>query len=83
LKPDKIRVSTVVVGRTQTEFSPSNIGGPDDIAELRAIWDVDGYPTRISGAVPMEPAWVAETLLFLVTRPRGQMLDVMHVRSFS
>jgi NAD(P)-dependent dehydrogenase (short-subunit alcohol dehydrogenase family) len=82
LKPEGIRVSTVVLGRTDTEFSSANIGDADQMASMRAIWDADGYSTRISGLVPMDRESVAEALLFLVTRPPGQMLDVMHVRSF-
>jgi NAD(P)-dependent dehydrogenase (short-subunit alcohol dehydrogenase family) len=81
LKSEKIRVSAFVVGRTRTDFSPTNIGG--DTASMREVWDASGYNTRISGLEPMEPADVAETLVFLVTRPTGMMLDVMHVRSFS
>lgn len=81
LKAEKIRVSAFVVGRTRTEFSPTNIG--TDTAAMREVWDASGYSSRISGSVPMEPSEVADVLAFMVTRPLGLMLDLVHVRSFS
>ena len=31
----------------------------------------------------MDPDWMADAMVFAITRPRGQMIDVIHVRSFA
>jgi len=31
----------------------------------------------------MDPAWMADAMLFQLTRPAGQMIDWIHVRSFA
>ena len=31
----------------------------------------------------MDPDWMAEAIVFAISRPRGQMIDVIHVRSFA
>jgi len=81
LKPEGIRVTLFIAGRTRTEFAMPM--SPERAAEARAAWDEDGCMRRVAGAAKMEPEWVAEAIVFAATRPRGQMIDVMQVRSFS
>ena len=46
------------------------------------VWTGGDWFNRVNGTAPMDPANNAEALLFMVTRPREQMIDVMHGRSF-
>lgn len=78
LKSDGIRVSLFVAGSTTSEFGVNF--SPEEMERALPVWERDGYLRRIAGG-KMETSWVAEALLFVVTRPRGQMLDVIHVRS--
>ncbi|MCU1343963.1 MAG: short-chain dehydrogenase/reductase [Acidimicrobiia bacterium] len=80
LKPDKIRVCLYVSGSVNTEFA-SNF----TMEEMEAVfpeWQASGYLDRVAGP-GMEPEWMAEAFLFQLTRPAGQMIDRIHVRSFS
>lgn len=82
LKADKIRVTLLVAGATADTGFIDNFT-PEDIERVFPIWEADGYLQRVAGRKPMEQRWVAETMLFVVTRPQGQMVDVIHARSFS
>lgn len=81
LKEQGIRVSLLRAGHTDTAMGDTL--HPADKERAFPIWDRDGYLRRVAGRDPMDPRWVAEALLFVVTRPRGQMVDVVHARSFS
>lgn len=78
LKRDGIRVSVLVAGATNTEFGTNF--EPEQKARAKSTWSEDGYLSRIAGT-RMDPSWMAEALLFQVTRPRGQMVEVLHARS--
>jgi NAD(P)-dependent dehydrogenase (short-subunit alcohol dehydrogenase family) len=80
LRPDGIRVTLFIAGRTRTEFAMPMTD--ERRAEARAAWDEDGCMRRVAGPTQMEPEWVAQSMVFAVTRPRGQMVDVMQVRSY-
>jgi hypothetical protein len=82
LKADKIRVTLLVAGATADTGFIDNFS-PEDIEHAFPIWEEDGYLKRVAGRELMDQRWVAETMLFVVTRPRGQMVDVIHARSFS
>jgi len=82
LKADKIRVTLLVAGSTADTGFADNFG-PGDAERGYPIWEKDGYMERVAGLEPMDQKWVAETMFFVVTRPRGQMVDVIHARSFS
>ena len=82
LKADKIRVTLLVAGSTADTGFADNFG-PGDAERGYPLWEKDGYLQRVAGCEPMDQRWVAETMLFVVTRPRGQMVDVIHARSFS
>jgi NADP-dependent 3-hydroxy acid dehydrogenase YdfG len=81
LKPENIRV---------TRYTSGSVGGTafGDNFEMSEIelaygeWMESGYLTRVAGP-GMDPAWMADAIVFAITRPRGQMIDVIHVRSFA
>ena len=79
LKDDGIRVCTYVAGSTATDFGANF--EPDEIAQAYPAWEQSGYLTRVAGP-PMDPDWMAEAFVFQLTRPPGQVIDVIHVRSF-
>jgi NAD(P)-dependent dehydrogenase (short-subunit alcohol dehydrogenase family) len=82
LKEDGIRVTLVVMGTVgETAFTDNFM--PGDAERAMPLWLDDGYMQRVAGADrPMDVTWVAETMLYVVTRPRGMMLDVIHTRVF-
>jgi NAD(P)-dependent dehydrogenase (short-subunit alcohol dehydrogenase family) len=80
LKADKIRVTNFVSGSVTTEFG-SNFE-PEEVGAVWPEWEASGYLTRVAGP-GMDPAWMADAMLFLLTRPVGQMIDRIHVRSFA
>jgi NAD(P)-dependent dehydrogenase (short-subunit alcohol dehydrogenase family) len=80
LRPREIRVCTCVAGSTSgTAFGENFAEG--DLETAGPAWAEDGFIGRIAGTQPMAVDDVAEALLFQVTRPPSQMLDVMHVRA--
>lgn len=80
LKDDRIRVANFVSGSVASEFG-SNFT-PEEIGGVWPEWEASGYLTRVAGP-GMEPEWMAEAMLFQLTRPAGQMIDSIHVRSFA
>jgi NAD(P)-dependent dehydrogenase (short-subunit alcohol dehydrogenase family) len=82
LKPEGIRVTLLVAGSTVTGFGDNNYDEGDRERAMPA-WESSGYRKMIAGATKVPAEHVAETMLFAVTRPREQMLDVIHARSFS
>lgn len=80
LKDDRIRVSNFVSGTVNTDFAANF--APGEIEAAFPAWDASGYMTRVAGP-GMEPAWMADAMVFILTRPAGQMIDVVHVRSFA
>jgi NAD(P)-dependent dehydrogenase (short-subunit alcohol dehydrogenase family) len=80
LRPENIRVACFVSGTMITEFGRE--WTPEEATFATPVWDAGGWFKRLTGTAPMDPAHQAETLLFMVTRPREQMIDVMHGRSF-
>lgn len=80
LKADRIRVSNFVSGSVSSDFG-SNFT-PDEVGQVWPEWEASGYLTRVAGP-GMDPAWMADAMLFQLTRPVGQMIDSIHVRSFA
>ncbi len=80
LKDDRIRVSNFVSGSVSTEFG-SNFT-EEEVGGVWPEWEASGYLTRVAGP-GMDPAWMADAMLFQLTRPAGQMIDWIHVRSFA
>jgi NAD(P)-dependent dehydrogenase (short-subunit alcohol dehydrogenase family) len=81
LREDGIRVCTYMSGSTADTGFGANFT-PEDIAAAYPAWEASGYLTRVAGP-GMDPAWMAEAFVFQLTRPRGQVIDVIHVRSFA
>jgi NAD(P)-dependent dehydrogenase (short-subunit alcohol dehydrogenase family) len=80
LKDDRIRVTNFVSGTVRTEFGTNF--APEDIGAAMPDWVASGYLTRVAGPA-MDPDWMADAMVFLLTRPAGQMIDWIHVRSFA
>jgi NADP-dependent 3-hydroxy acid dehydrogenase YdfG len=81
LKTDNIRVTRYTSGSVGGTSFGDNFG-PGEVERVWAEWDASGYLTRVAGP-GMDAAWMAEAIVFTLTRPRGQMIDVIHVRSFA
>jgi len=82
LKDEDIRVTLFVAGSTVSEFGANNYR-PGDVDRAFPEWQNAGYRKQVSGTTKVPAEHVAEAMLFAVTRPRGQMIDVIHSRSFS
>lgn len=79
LRPEGIRVTHCVVGRTATEF-----GSDIPRSELRRLLERvegEGYWEQSTGTTVMDPETVAEVITFVVSRPASQVLDVVRVRA--
>jgi NAD(P)-dependent dehydrogenase (short-subunit alcohol dehydrogenase family) len=79
LKPYGIRVTLVVCGATTTDFASG--WDADVMVRFFEAAQQSGHLALTSAGQPMNPADVAEALLFVASRPAGQMIDVLHVRS--
>ena len=81
LKADNIRICQYVSGSVGgTAFGDNFAAG--EVEGVWPEWDASGYLTRVAGP-GMDPDWMADAIVFALTRPRGQMIDVIHVRSFA
>jgi NADP-dependent 3-hydroxy acid dehydrogenase YdfG len=81
LKADNIRVVRFTSGSVGGTGFGDNFG-EGEVERVWPEWDASGYLTRVAGP-GMEPAWMADAIVFAITRPRGQMIDVINVRSFA
>lgn len=81
LKPHGIRVTRFTSGSVAGTGFGDNFD-PADIADAYPEWEASGYLTRVAGP-GMDAAWMADAFVFLLTRPRGQTIDVIRVRSFA
>lgn len=80
LKADKIRVCNVLSGAFTTDFGANFT--MDEVERAGPEWGASGYLDRVAGP-GQDPAWMAEAVVFALTRPAGQMIDWIHVRSFA
>jgi NAD(P)-dependent dehydrogenase (short-subunit alcohol dehydrogenase family) len=82
---DDIRVTTLVQG-TAAGAGGGSTGwewDPDHMIEALTLWTEAGLMSRAQGRLGgQEIASVADVHLYIVTRPRTQKLDRIHVRSF-
>ena len=76
----EIRVSRLTSGSVAGTGFGDNFE-PDEVAAAYPEWVASGYLTRVAGP-GMDASWMADAFVFLLTRPQGQMIDVIHVRSF-
>src|SRR5438132_9550128 len=80
LRADGIRVSLVVMGAVAGTSFGDNFS-QEDIERAYPVWEEDGYLKRVAGAhAAMDPAWVADAIAYVLARPRGMMMDVLHTR---
>ena len=80
LRGENIRMVVVTLGTVApTSFADNLV--EEDMAIAYPAWEADGYLTRVAGSEPISPEAVAETALYVVTRPRDEMIDVIHVRA--
>lgn len=83
LEPQGIRVSTVIQGASFGEGGGSTgwEWDPEHSERAMKLWEEGGWLTRVAKATQTVDQ-IAEVHVFLVTRPRGQKLEVVHVRSY-
>jgi NADP-dependent 3-hydroxy acid dehydrogenase YdfG len=81
LKSDNIRVTRYTAGSVGGTSFGDNFG-EGEVEAVWPEWDQSGYLWRVAGP-GMDPDWMADAIVFALTRPRGQMIDVIHVRSFA
>jgi len=86
VQDDDIRVTVVVQGTaSEGEGSTDWAWDPDDAAAAVQLWTEKGYLAKVRGRVGSAGQAtddVADVHLYIVTRPRGQKLDTVHVRSY-
>ena len=80
LKADNIRMVRYTSGSVSTSFGDNF--APGEVEAVWPEWDASGYLVRVAGP-GMDPDWMADAMIFAITRPRGQMIDVIHVRSYA
>jgi NAD(P)-dependent dehydrogenase (short-subunit alcohol dehydrogenase family) len=86
LPDDDIRVTTLVQGVAAGEGGGSTDWSwePDKAAASMVLWEQRGYLARVTGgpAGGQSAEEVADVHVYIVTRPRGQKLDTVHVRAY-
>ncbi|HET6966026.1 MAG TPA: SDR family oxidoreductase [Acidimicrobiales bacterium] len=84
VEPEGIRVSTVVQGACAPGEGGGSIGwewDPEHAEAAMRVWSEGGWLGRVAKTTQTVDD-IADVHVFLVTRPRGQKLEVVHVRSF-
>ena len=83
VEPQGIRVSTVIQGASFGEGGGSTgwEWDPEHSEMALKLWAEGGWTTRVANATQTVDQ-IADVHVFLVTRPRGQKLEVVHVRSY-
>lgn len=83
LEPQGTRVSTVIQGASFGEGGGSTgwEWDPEHSETAMKLWEEGGWLTRVAKTTQTVDQ-IAEVHVFLVTRPRGQKLEVVHVRSY-
>jgi NAD(P)-dependent dehydrogenase (short-subunit alcohol dehydrogenase family) len=83
---DDIRVTIVVQGTAgDGEGSTDWSWDPENAEAAFALWTERGYLAKVQGrpgSAGQSVTDVADVHLYIVTRPRGQKLDTVHVRSY-
>ncbi|HLN18061.1 MAG TPA: SDR family oxidoreductase [Acidimicrobiales bacterium] len=86
LPDDDIRVTNLVQGVAAGEGGGSTDWSwqPEKAAASMALWEERGYLARVTGgpAGGQSAEQVADVHVYVVTRPRGQKLDTIHVRAY-
>ena len=86
MQNDDIRVTVVVQGTAfDGEGSTDWSWDPENSQTAFELWTERGYLARVSGrpgSSGQSVEDVADVHVYIVTRPRGQKLDTIHVRSY-
>jgi NAD(P)-dependent dehydrogenase (short-subunit alcohol dehydrogenase family) len=84
VRGDDIRVTNLVQGvASPGSGSTGWHWDPRQTAQAMAIWEAQGYISRVSGpGAGQSVDDVADVHLYVVTRPRGQRLDTIFARSY-
>jgi len=86
VQDEDIRVTLLVQGTASDGEGSTDWGWDEDKAGVAfKLWTERGYLSRVSGRPGSGGQGVeaiADVHLFVVTRPRGQKLDTIHVRSY-
>ena len=69
----------MVCGATTTDFASE--WDPDVTLRFLTTAQQSGHLAFAGAGQPMEPSDVADALVYVATRPPGQILDLLHVRS--
>ena len=83
---EDIRVTLLIQGTASDgEGSTDWSWDPDNAAKAFETWGARGYLAKAMGRDPELPSQsvddIADVHVYIVTRPRGQQLDTIHVRS--
>jgi NAD(P)-dependent dehydrogenase (short-subunit alcohol dehydrogenase family) len=79
LRPEGIRVTLCIAGRTKTEFGID--WTPQETERGYKTWSEQGYLSRVAGEGFVDPDEFAQAVLYALTRPRAMMIDVIQVRA--
>ena len=85
LPDDDIRVTTLVQGVALGEGGGSTDWSwePERSEKAMALWERHGYLARVSGTQGGQSVEaIADVHVYIITRPRGQKLDTIHVRAY-
>jgi NAD(P)-dependent dehydrogenase (short-subunit alcohol dehydrogenase family) len=86
VQDDDIRVTVVVQGTAHDgEGSTDWEWDPDNAAAAMALWTERGYLAKVhgrAGSAGQSVDDIADVHVYVVTRPRGQKLDTVYVRSY-
>ncbi|MET0628144.1 MAG: SDR family oxidoreductase [Acidimicrobiia bacterium] len=86
VQDDDIRVTVLVQGTAhEGEGSTDWAWDPENAATAYALWAEKGYLAKVqgrTGSAGQSSDDVADVHVYIVTRPRGQKLDTVHVRSY-
>lgn len=86
VQDEDIRITIVIQGvATDGDGSTDWSWEPDNAMAAAEVWTERGYLARVrgrEGSAGQSVDDIADVHLYLVTRPRGQKLDTIHVRSY-
>jgi NAD(P)-dependent dehydrogenase (short-subunit alcohol dehydrogenase family) len=86
VQDDDIRVTVLVQGTAHDgDGSTDWAWDPDNAAAAFDVWTEKGYLAKVqgrTGSAGQSCDDVADVHVYIVTRPRGQKLDTVHVRSY-
>jgi NAD(P)-dependent dehydrogenase (short-subunit alcohol dehydrogenase family) len=78
VREDGVRVTLFVAGTTESNFAEDWTA--EEMERVIPVWAK--HMGSQSGEIPkQQPEWVADALLYVLTRPRAQLIDVMHSRT--